>query len=174
MNAWSSNDPNVAAILRQHRTSADRRRAIQGMHLCASDAAVAAQAAASTRLINEWRPNRQLDPGHDGVPRKIRRRFRSARSSPTAMYQFTLQSPTRTSSTSTRRSSKQACARCRDLRGVNSDLQIKNPQVNVDIDRDKAHRARASRAQHDRRRSRTTPTARARSRPSTRRTTNTG
>ena len=26
-----------------------------------------------------------------------------------------------------------------DLRGVNSDLQVENPQVNVDIDRDKAH-----------------------------------
>ena len=26
-----------------------------------------------------------------------------------------------------------------DLRGVNSDLQVENPQVTVDIDRDKAH-----------------------------------
>ena len=59
-------------------------------------------------------------------------------------YQFTLQGP------DTRRTLQRApqilerkhAHDCRACTDVTSDLQISNPQVNVDIDRDKAHRAR--------------------------------
>ena len=56
-----------------------------------------------------------------------------------SMYQITCRARIPRRSTSMRRCSNRRLRELPDLRGVNSDLQIDNPQVNVDIDRDKAH-----------------------------------
>ena len=63
----------------------------------------------------------------------------------------TLQSPNTDELYRVRADARSEDARADDLRDVNSDLQITNPQVNVEIDRDKARLAR----RHRRRRSRT-------------------
>ena len=84
-------------------------------------------------------------------------------------YQFTLQDPaTRSSCTHSRRCWRKVRA-LPGFQDVTSDLQLKNPQVNVEIDRDKAAALGVS-AGRSRRRC-TTPTARGRSRRSTRPTT---
>ena len=55
------------------------------------------------------------------------------------MYQMTLQSPDTASLYKYAPILEAKMRELRDLRGVNSDLQVENPQVTVDIDRDKAH-----------------------------------
>src|SRR5262249_24865033 len=58
---------------------------------------------------------------------------------PRSMYQMTLQSPDTASLYKYAPMLEAKMRELRDLRGVNSDLQVENPQVTVDIDRDKAH-----------------------------------
>ncbi|HYL18149.1 MAG TPA: efflux RND transporter permease subunit, partial [Burkholderiales bacterium] len=90
------------------------------------------------QLINRWRPMVNNVPGlrvflQNPPPIRIGAQFTRS------MYQMTLQSP---NTATLYKFAPMLEARLRelpDLRGVNSDLQIENPQVTVDIDRDKAH-----------------------------------
>src|SRR5258708_3249067 len=56
-----------------------------------------------------------------------------------SMYQMTLQSPNTATLYKYAPILESRLRMLPDLRGVNSDLQVENPQVTVDIDRDKAH-----------------------------------
>jgi hydrophobic/amphiphilic exporter-1 (mainly G- bacteria), HAE1 family len=56
-----------------------------------------------------------------------------------SMYQLTLQCPDTTTLYKYAPMLEQRLAKLPELRGVNSDLQVKNPQVTIDIDRDRAH-----------------------------------
>ena len=56
-----------------------------------------------------------------------------------SMYQMTLQSQNTATLYKYAPMLEAKMRQLPDLRGVNSDLQVENPQVNVDIDRDKAH-----------------------------------
>jgi len=89
-------------------------------------------------LINQWRRKFSSIPGmmvfmQNPPPIRIGARFTKG------TYQMTLQGP---STTELYQAAEQLESRMRmmpDLRDVNSDLEIKSPQVFVDIDRDKAH-----------------------------------
>ena len=75
---------------------------------------------------------------------RTRRRSASAASSPRASTSSRCRARTSTSSTSARRMLEdEACARCPGFQDVTSDLQIQNPQVNVD-DRPRQARPRSA------------------------------
>ena len=69
---------------------------------------------------------------------RTRRPSASAASSPRASTSSRCRGRTRTSSTARPRSWRRSCATLPGLQDVTSDLQIQNPQVNVEIDRDRA------------------------------------
>jgi hydrophobic/amphiphilic exporter-1 (mainly G- bacteria), HAE1 family len=90
------------------------------------------------QLINKWRPLVNSVPGVRvflQIPPPIRIGAQFTRS----MYQMTLQSPDTASLYKYAPLLEQKMRELKDLRGVNSDLQVENPQVTIDIDRDKAH-----------------------------------
>ena len=125
-------------FLREHRTATGPGGGKQQRHpVLAPEAALASANSASISSSTNGARSPTRFPGSSSSSR-IHRRSGSARSSPAACTSSRFKAPTRAISTATRRFSKQKCASCSDLRGVNSDLQISNPQVNVEIDRDKA------------------------------------
>jgi HAE1 family hydrophobic/amphiphilic exporter-1 len=89
-------------------------------------------------LINKWRPIVNSVPGmrvflQNPPPIRIGAQFTRS------MYQMTLQSPDTATLYKYAPMLEAKLRGLSDLRGVNSDLQIENPQVTVDINRDKAH-----------------------------------
>ncbi len=89
------------------------------------------------QLINKWRAEFSDIPGlmvfmQNPPPIRIDARFTQSQ------YQFTLQSPNTAELYKYATILEQKMRRIADLRGVNSDLQIANPQVSVEIYRDKA------------------------------------
>ena len=89
------------------------------------------------QLIDKWRPLANTIPGLSVFlqnPPPIRLGAQFTRS----MYQFTIQSPNTGELYRYAPILEAKMRELKDLRGVNSDLQISNPQVNVEIDRDKA------------------------------------
>jgi HAE1 family hydrophobic/amphiphilic exporter-1 len=89
------------------------------------------------QLIDKWRPIANTIPGLNVFlqnPPPIRLGAQFTRS----MYQFTIQSPNTAELYRDAPTLEAKMRDLKDLRGVNSDLQISNPQVNVEIDRDKA------------------------------------
>jgi HAE1 family hydrophobic/amphiphilic exporter-1 len=89
------------------------------------------------RIIEDLRPKLAAVPGIRAYPQNLPL-IRIGGQLTKGLYQFTLQSP---DTQELYRSSALLEQKMRDLPGlqdVNSDLQIKNPQVNVIIDRDKA------------------------------------
>jgi HAE1 family hydrophobic/amphiphilic exporter-1 len=89
------------------------------------------------RLIEKFRPVVNSIPGlqvflQNPPPIRIGANFTRS------MYQFTIQSPNTAELYKYAPILEQKMRGLKDLRGVNSDLQIANPQVNVVIDRDKA------------------------------------
>ncbi|HKF28179.1 MAG TPA: efflux RND transporter permease subunit [Candidatus Binataceae bacterium] len=90
------------------------------------------------QLIAKWRPLVNSVPGLRAFlsnPPPIQLGAQFTRS----MYQMTLQSPDTASLYKYAPILEAKMRELKDLRGVNSDLQVENPQVTVDIDRDKAH-----------------------------------
>jgi HAE1 family hydrophobic/amphiphilic exporter-1 len=90
------------------------------------------------QLIAKWRPLVNSVPGLRAFlsnPPPIQLGAQFTRS----MYQMTLQSPDTASLYKYAPILEAKMHELKDLRGVNSDLQVENPQVTVDIDRDKAH-----------------------------------
>jgi hydrophobic/amphiphilic exporter-1 (mainly G- bacteria), HAE1 family len=90
------------------------------------------------QLIAKWRPLVNSVPGLRAFlsnPPPIQLGAQFTRS----MYQMTLQSPDTASLYKYAPLLEAKMRELKDLRGVNSDLQVENPQVTVDIDRDKAH-----------------------------------
>ncbi|HXW84438.1 MAG TPA: efflux RND transporter permease subunit [Candidatus Binataceae bacterium] len=90
------------------------------------------------QLIAKWRPIANTVPGlrvYLQNPPPIRIGAQYTRS----MYQLTLQSPDTQSLYKYVPLLEQRMRELKDLQGVNSDLQVKNPQVTIEIDRDKAH-----------------------------------
>jgi HAE1 family hydrophobic/amphiphilic exporter-1 len=90
------------------------------------------------QLINKWRGEFGQIPGlmvfmQNPPPIRIDARFTQSQ------YQFTLQSPNTTELYKYATILEQRMRRMPDLRGVNSDLEVANPQASVEIDRDKAH-----------------------------------
>ncbi|MBF6558667.1 MAG: efflux RND transporter permease subunit [Candidatus Binataceae bacterium] len=90
------------------------------------------------QIINRWRVKLGSIPGlmvfiQNPPPIQIGAHFTKS------TYQLTLQGPNTDELYKYATLLKQRMAAMPELRGVNSDLQIANPQVNVDIDRDKAH-----------------------------------
>ena len=90
------------------------------------------------QLINKWRPLVNSVPGmrvflQNPPPIRIGAQFTRS------MYQMTLQSPNTATLYKYAPMLEAKLRQLPDLRGVNSDLQIENPQVTVDIDRDKSH-----------------------------------
>jgi hydrophobic/amphiphilic exporter-1 (mainly G- bacteria), HAE1 family len=90
------------------------------------------------QLINKWRPIANSIPGlrvflQNPPPIRIGAQFTRS------MYQLTLQSPNSTDLYKYAPLLEERMRHMADLRGVNSDLQVENPQVSIDIDRDKAH-----------------------------------
>ena len=88
-------------------------------------------------LIKKWRPMANTIPGlqvflQNPPPIRIGAQFTRS------MYQFTIQSPNKAELYRDAPILEARMRALKDLRGVNSDLQISNPQVNVEIDRDKA------------------------------------
>jgi HAE1 family hydrophobic/amphiphilic exporter-1 len=88
-------------------------------------------------LIKKWRPMANTIPGlqvflQNPPPIRIGAQFTRS------MYQFTIQSPNTAELYRDAPILENKMRGLKDLRGVNSDLQIANPQVNVEIDRDKA------------------------------------
>ena len=63
----------------------------------------------------------------------------SAARSPTSSTSTRCKAPTRPAVHRSSRSWKRRCASCRNWKDVTSDLQIHNPQLNVQVDRDKAY-----------------------------------
>ncbi|HXN87461.1 MAG TPA: efflux RND transporter permease subunit [Candidatus Binataceae bacterium] len=89
------------------------------------------------QLIQKWRPIANSMPGLNVFlqnPPPIQLGAQFTRS----MYQFTIQSPNTIELYRHAPMLEAKMRELKDLRGVNSDLQISNPQVNVEIDRDKA------------------------------------
>jgi HAE1 family hydrophobic/amphiphilic exporter-1 len=90
------------------------------------------------QLINKWRGEFSSIPGlmvflQNPPPIRIGARFTESQ------YQLALQSPNTQELYKYSTILEQKVRRIPDLRGVNSDLQVNNPQVYIDIDRDKAH-----------------------------------
>jgi hydrophobic/amphiphilic exporter-1 (mainly G- bacteria), HAE1 family len=90
------------------------------------------------QIINKWRPLVNSVPGlrvflQNPPPIRIGAKFTRS------MYQMTLQSPDTETLYKYAPILEEKMRGLKDLRGVNSDLQVRNPQVTVDIDRDKAH-----------------------------------
>ncbi len=90
------------------------------------------------QLIAKWRPKLNSIPGlsvflQNPPPIRIGAQFTRS------MYQLTLQCPDTTTLYKYAPLLEQRLAKLPELRGVNSDLQVKNPQVTIDIDRDRAH-----------------------------------
>ncbi len=90
------------------------------------------------QLINKWRPIVNSVPGlmvflQNPPPIRIGAQFTRS------MYQMTLQSPDTESLYKYAPILEARMRGLKDLRGVNSDLQVQNPQVTIKIDRDKAH-----------------------------------
>jgi hydrophobic/amphiphilic exporter-1 (mainly G- bacteria), HAE1 family len=89
------------------------------------------------QLVEKWRPLINTVPGlqvFPSLPPPIRIGAQFTRS----MYQMTLQSPNTAALYKYTPILENKLRKLRDLRGVNSDLQVSNPQVSIDIDRDKA------------------------------------
>jgi HAE1 family hydrophobic/amphiphilic exporter-1 len=89
------------------------------------------------QLIQKWRPLANSMPGLNVFlqnPPPIQLGAHFTRS----MYQFTVQSPNTSELYRDAPILEAKMRELKDLRGVNSDLQISNPQINVEIDRDKA------------------------------------
>jgi HAE1 family hydrophobic/amphiphilic exporter-1 len=89
-------------------------------------------------IINRWRGQFSSIPGmmvflQNPPPIQIGAHFTKS------TYQMTLQSPNTMDLYKYSTILEGKLRALRDLRDVNSDLEIKNPQVNVEIDRDKAH-----------------------------------
>jgi hydrophobic/amphiphilic exporter-1 (mainly G- bacteria), HAE1 family len=89
-------------------------------------------------LIAKWRPKLNSIPGlsvflQNPPPIRIGAQFTRS------MYQLTLQCPDTTTLYKYAPLLEQRLSKLPELRGVNSDLQVKNPQVTIDIDRDRAH-----------------------------------
>ena len=89
-------------------------------------------------LIAKWRPILNGVPGmrvflQNPPPIRIGAQFTRS------MYQMTLQSPDTATLYKYAPILEAKLRDLSDLRGVNSDLQLENPQVTVDINRDKAH-----------------------------------
>jgi len=90
------------------------------------------------QLIAKWRPIVNSVPGLRAFlqnPPPIQLTAHFTRS----MYQMTLQCPDTATLYKYAPILEAKMRQLKDLRGVNSDLQVENPQVTVDIDRDKAH-----------------------------------
>ncbi len=90
-----------------------------------------------TQIIDRLRPQMAALPGvrvFVTAPSSIRIGGRMSRS----QYQFTLQAPETDELYGQAQTFERAMARLPAVRDVSSDLQIKNPRVNVAIDRDKA------------------------------------
>jgi len=90
------------------------------------------------QLIAKWRPIVNSVPGLRAFlqnPPPIQLGAQFTRS----MYQMTLQSPDTAMLYKYAPILEAKMRQLKDLRGVNSDLQVENPQVTVTIDRDKAH-----------------------------------
>ena len=90
------------------------------------------------QLINKWRGEFSSIPGlmvflQNPPPIRIGARFTESQ------YQLTLQSPNTQELYKYATILEQKIRRIPDLRGVSSDLEVNNPQVNIEIDRDKAH-----------------------------------
>ncbi len=90
------------------------------------------------QLINKWRGEFNSIPGlmvflQNPPPIRIGARFTESQ------YQLTLQSPNTQELYKYATILEQKIRRIPDLRGVNSDLEVNNPQAYLDIDRDKAH-----------------------------------
>jgi len=90
------------------------------------------------QLITKWRPLLNSVPGlrvflQNPPPIRIGAQFTRS------MYQMTLQSPNTATLYKYAPLLESKLRLLPDLRGVNSDLQVENPQVTVDINRDKAH-----------------------------------
>jgi HAE1 family hydrophobic/amphiphilic exporter-1 len=89
------------------------------------------------QLINKWRAEFSDVPGlmvfmQNPPPIRLDARFTQSQ------YQFTLQSPNTIELYKYATILEQRMRRIPALRGVNSDLQVANPQASVEIDRDKA------------------------------------
>jgi HAE1 family hydrophobic/amphiphilic exporter-1 len=89
------------------------------------------------QLITKWRPILNSVPGlrvflQNPPPIRIGAQFTRS------MYQMTLQSPNTATLYKYAPMLESKLRMLPDLRGVNSDLQVENPQVTVDINRDKA------------------------------------
>jgi HAE1 family hydrophobic/amphiphilic exporter-1 len=92
----------------------------------------------SDQLIDKWRPMVNSIPGlsvylQNPPPIRIGAKFTRS------MYQMTLQSPDTEQLYKYAPILENRMRGLKDLRGVNSDLQVRNPQVTIRIDRDKAH-----------------------------------
>src|SRR5581483_11528067 len=90
------------------------------------------------QLIAKWRPIVNSVPGLRAFlqnPPPIQLGAHFARS----MYQLTLQSPDTATLYKYAPILEAKMRGLKDLQGVNSDLQVENPQITVEIDRDKAH-----------------------------------
>ncbi len=90
------------------------------------------------QIINRWRGEFSTIPGlmtfiQNPPPIQIGARFTKS------TYQFTLQSPNTRDLYKYATILEDKLRALPDLRDVSSDLQIRNPQVNVEIDRDRAH-----------------------------------
>jgi hydrophobic/amphiphilic exporter-1 (mainly G- bacteria), HAE1 family len=90
------------------------------------------------QIIAKWRPIVNSIPGimvflQNPPPIMVGAHFTRS------MYQLTLQSPNTTALYKYAPMLEAKLHTLKDLRGVNSDLQVENPQVTVTIDRDKAH-----------------------------------
>ncbi|MGH7984662.1 MAG: efflux RND transporter permease subunit, partial [Candidatus Binataceae bacterium] len=90
------------------------------------------------QIMNKWRGEFSKIPGllvflQNPPPIQIGARFTESQ------YQMTLQSPNTDELFKYAPMLERKMLAMHDLRGVTSDLQIKNPQVNVEIDRNKAH-----------------------------------
>jgi HAE1 family hydrophobic/amphiphilic exporter-1 len=90
------------------------------------------------QLVNKWRSEFNSIPGllvflQNPPPIRIGGRFTQSQ------YQLTLQSPNTQELYKYAGVLEQKMHRIADLRGINSDLQVENPEVYLDIDRDKAH-----------------------------------
>ena len=92
----------------------------------------------ANELIDKWRPIVNSVPGlmvflQNPPPIRIGAQFTRS------MYQMTLHSPDTESLYKYAPILEKRMHTLKDLRGVNSDLQVENPQVTIKIDRDKAH-----------------------------------
>src|SRR5258708_26376790 len=90
------------------------------------------------QLITKWRPVLHSVPGpraflQNPPPLRIGAQFTRI------MYQMTLQSQNTATLYKYAPMLESKLRQLPDLRGVNSDLQVENPQVSIDINRDKAH-----------------------------------